>query len=486
MKNRSFNETLLNRTSSRSHSLFKITILLYYKSDSDLKEISIPILIVDLAGSERAKRIDNFGQSPLMKEACNINKSLFALGQCLKELSNLNTNNNKLAGDQSPMKSQIISYRNSKLTKILFEYFMDHCNISMILNINANPCDFEETVRVLEYAGYAKQIQSIKTVIGSKYGLVSEKKSPFLKTKEETYEKDVIIIEREKKIEKLEEIISNLNDKILLEKIMSKINQITYEFNQENERIFKLEREDNEKFRAENQNIYSMKIFTNQPPLKINPDTNQQRFSLDNEEFQSIFGSNSKQNKEELLVLKETKEMKEFGMNTSPNIFSFENKNYQNKIFEDKACSPFQIFKEYFEKSQKKSRVLEEISDKKPKNMIIMKKNNEETQTDKIVHENSIEKIESFNKNSDFETNSLKFQNNENIRKNENIKENSENIDFNYDNKENMNTLINQISFTNIKTNSIDPFKKNSIEKFSSFEHLSLAVGGASLVLFFI
>ena len=183
LKNRSFNETLLNRTSSRSHSLFKITILLYYKSDSDLKEISIPILIVDLAGSERAKRIDNFGQSPLMKEACNINKSLFALGQCLKELSNLNTNNNKLAGDQSPMKSQIISYRNSKLTKILFEYFMDHCNISMILNINANPCDFEETVRVLEYAGYAKQIQSIKTVIGSKYGLVSEKKSPFLKTK---------------------------------------------------------------------------------------------------------------------------------------------------------------------------------------------------------------------------------------------------------------------------------------------------------------
>lgn len=320
MKNRSFNETLLNHTSSRSHCLFKINIWLSYKSDSSAIEYSIPILVVDLAGSERVKRIDNGGVSPLMTETCNINKSLLVLGRCLKSMAynSGGCNNNNLVSPQaSPFKSQLIPYRDSKLTKILFEYFMDNSNISMIVNLNLNPLDYDENVRVLDYAAFAKQIQPIKSTLNNKWGLVSEKK-------QKINENDA---EQEKKIQRLEEIISNLNDQILINKLLGKYEKIMNAFYQENDRIFALERYDIQRFSSYNE-IFTVNIFSK----NIKRPSQTQEFSvLDKEDLQSFLG-----HKDEITLdnisSKKIVESKEIGLNTSPNFFVFKNSTVSEKM----------------------------------------------------------------------------------------------------------------------------------------------------------
>ena len=46
----------------------------------------------------------------------------------------------------------VVPYRDCKLTRILFEYLNEDCNLRMIANINPASTDFDESLRVLEYA----------------------------------------------------------------------------------------------------------------------------------------------------------------------------------------------------------------------------------------------------------------------------------------------------------------------------------------------
>jgi len=91
-----------------------------------------------------------------MIEACNINKSLLVLGRCLKSLKD---------NQGTPIQSSVVPYRDSKLTRILYEYFHEENNLRMIANINPRNVDFEESMRVLNYAAIAKDIQPIKSRI---------------------------------------------------------------------------------------------------------------------------------------------------------------------------------------------------------------------------------------------------------------------------------------------------------------------------------
>jgi len=104
-KNRSVGATLMNQDSSRSHSIFTITIECSTRGDTDGEgHIRVGKLnLVDLAGSERQSKTGATGDR--LKEATKINLSLSALGNVISSLVD--------------GKSGHIPYRDSKLTRLL-------------------------------------------------------------------------------------------------------------------------------------------------------------------------------------------------------------------------------------------------------------------------------------------------------------------------------------------------------------------------------
>lgn len=104
---RRISDTLLNKSSSRSHSVFTIRLVqapceyvlnenvlkdvflfrsdfAYYPTTEPNKLIISQLSLVDLAGSERAKRTQNTGAK--LAEAGQINNSLLTLRQCFEKL----------------------------------------------------------------------------------------------------------------------------------------------------------------------------------------------------------------------------------------------------------------------------------------------------------------------------------------------------------------------------------------------------------------
>ena len=101
---RSVGATLMNETSSRSHSIFTITIESSEKKEDGEDHIVVGKLnLVDLAGSERQSKTGATGDR--LKEATKINLSLSALGNCISALVD--------------GRSSHIPYRDSKLTRLL-------------------------------------------------------------------------------------------------------------------------------------------------------------------------------------------------------------------------------------------------------------------------------------------------------------------------------------------------------------------------------
>ena len=103
-KNRSVGETLMNSKSSRSHSLFTITIERSEVGPDGKQHIRVGKLnMVDLAGSERLDKTGATGDR--LKEATKINLSLSTLCHVISALTD--------------SKSTYIPYRDSKLTRLL-------------------------------------------------------------------------------------------------------------------------------------------------------------------------------------------------------------------------------------------------------------------------------------------------------------------------------------------------------------------------------
>ncbi|KAJ1339750.1 hypothetical protein BSLG_005656 [Batrachochytrium salamandrivorans] len=84
-KHRSVGATLMNENSSRSHSIFSITIESSEPGpDGQDRYVSGKLNLVDLAGSERQSKTGASGDR--LKEATKINLSLSALGNCISAL----------------------------------------------------------------------------------------------------------------------------------------------------------------------------------------------------------------------------------------------------------------------------------------------------------------------------------------------------------------------------------------------------------------
>jgi kinesin family member 5 len=85
--NRSIASTLMNAESSRSHSIFILTIT--QNNLEDLSQKTGKLYLVDLAGSEKISKTGASGTT--LEEAKTINKSLTSLGMVIYALTDKKT-----------------------------------------------------------------------------------------------------------------------------------------------------------------------------------------------------------------------------------------------------------------------------------------------------------------------------------------------------------------------------------------------------------
>ncbi|KAL4451157.1 hypothetical protein ABPG74_021479 [Tetrahymena malaccensis] len=142
-ENRKVGATKMNEGSSRSHSLFMITVEMSEIRDGQ-QHIKVGKLnLVDLAGSERQSKTQATGER--FKEAININQSLATLGNVISALV-----------DSKPY----IPYRDSKLTRLLQDSLGGNTKTVMIANIGPADYNYDETISTLRYANRAKSIKN--------------------------------------------------------------------------------------------------------------------------------------------------------------------------------------------------------------------------------------------------------------------------------------------------------------------------------------
>ncbi|KAL2157521.1 hypothetical protein VTH06DRAFT_6072 [Thermothelomyces fergusii] len=134
--------TNMNQESSRSHSIFVITITQKNVETGSAK--SGQLFLVDLAGSEKVGKTGASGQT--LEEAKKINKSLSALGMVINALTD--------------GKSSHIPYRDSKLTRILQESLGGNSRTTLIINCSPSSYNDAETLSTLRFGMRAKSIKN--------------------------------------------------------------------------------------------------------------------------------------------------------------------------------------------------------------------------------------------------------------------------------------------------------------------------------------
>lgn len=134
--------TNMNQESSRSHSIFVVTITQKNVETGSMK--SGQLFLVDLAGSEKVGKTGASGQT--LEEAKKINKSLSALGMVINALTD--------------GRSTHVPYRDSKLTRILQESLGGNSRTTLIINCSPSSYNDAETVSTLRFGVRAKAIKN--------------------------------------------------------------------------------------------------------------------------------------------------------------------------------------------------------------------------------------------------------------------------------------------------------------------------------------
>lgn len=166
-------ETLMNKYSSRSHSVFTVTIHIKESTPDGQDLLKVGKLnLVDLAGSE------NVGRSGAIRgrarEAGNINQSLLTLGRVITSLV-----------DHHPH----VPYRDSKLTRLLQESLGGRNKTCIIATVTPGASSFEESASTLDYAYRARSIKNrpqINQMI-TKHALLKEYNEEISKLKAELH-----------------------------------------------------------------------------------------------------------------------------------------------------------------------------------------------------------------------------------------------------------------------------------------------------------
>ncbi|KLJ11027.1 hypothetical protein EMPG_13685 [Blastomyces silverae] len=157
--------TAINAKSSRSHAVFSLNLVQRKDQTSNLstreKRLSMPVEalsgadmsitvdsklhFVDLAGSERLKNTGASGERA--KEGISINAGLASLGKVISQLSS------RHAGAH-------VSYRDSKLTRLLQDSLGGNAITYMIACVTPAEFHLSETLNTVQYAQRARAIQS--------------------------------------------------------------------------------------------------------------------------------------------------------------------------------------------------------------------------------------------------------------------------------------------------------------------------------------
>jgi hypothetical protein len=171
---RATHETKMNANSSRSHTVFAVTVIQRDKSNG--QAITGVLNLVDLAGSERLKKSES--QGIRLKEALHINTSLTALGKVIMALDP--------ASD-----STHVPFRDSKLTRVLQNSLGGNSFTVVLAAIHPHPMYYEECLSTLQFANRCRNVRN----------------NPRINYLEDNEDKD-------KKIKRLMEEIQSLRNKL--------------------------------------------------------------------------------------------------------------------------------------------------------------------------------------------------------------------------------------------------------------------------------
>jgi cell division protein FtsB len=172
--NRVISSTRMNSESSRSHSVFIITIEQRNTVTGSLR--SGKLFLVDLAGSEKVGKTHAQGQT--LKEAQHINKSLSALGSVMNALTSGHANTH-------------VPYRDSKLTRLLQDSLGGNSETTLLVCASSSSYNSEETISTLRFGTRAKNI----------------KNKPKVNEERTVAEYKLIVAEKDKRIAALEALL---------------------------------------------------------------------------------------------------------------------------------------------------------------------------------------------------------------------------------------------------------------------------------------
>eukprot|EP00118_Oscarella_pearsei_P004165 m.17326 g.17326 ORF g.17326 m.17326 type:complete len:1028 (+) comp27442_c0_seq2:41-3124(+) len=161
-RNQCLAATYLNQQSSRSHCVCTISVVrTAHQKQPHVSRMSF----VDLAGSERTGKLLKDQDKARVQEASNINKSLMTLRKCLMALR---------WNQRHPDKPKVVSYRDSKLTEVLKNYFANPSLVSMMVNVSQDEGVFDETLQVLKFSALAQEVP-----VGGGWALKTPLKTPW-------------------------------------------------------------------------------------------------------------------------------------------------------------------------------------------------------------------------------------------------------------------------------------------------------------------
>ena len=209
--NRAQAATNMNEHSSRSHSIFILTINQTNKKEGFSKVGKL--YLVDLAGSEKISKTGATGHT--LEEAKIINKSLTTLGRVINNLTD--------------GKSTHVPYRESKLTRVLQESLGGNSKTCLIITCSPSIYNESETLSTLRFKEKEKKIKNKPKI-----------------------NKEITVAELQKLVERLKENLKQANARInQLENFIKqnglKIPESDYKKEDEEEEEKKKEKEEKEK-----------------------------------------------------------------------------------------------------------------------------------------------------------------------------------------------------------------------------------------------